>query len=143
MKTLRQFKEEYQIDEISSKVLHKYFKMEPSVKINAIQAELDGDKKTQSKADQHLKNMSKNRNNQLFPKPKKSFNLATESIESDIQRLDNHVTNTMPDNENITKMHDMIHDISKTYGISANKLYDNIKDNSIVHQKYRDAATDE
>jgi hypothetical protein len=97
MKTYKQFIEKYQIDEISSKVLRKYFKMEPSVKINAIQAELDGDKKGQSKADQHLKNMTKIRNNQLFPKPS-GMKLATESIESDYQNLHNHVTNTIPTN---------------------------------------------
>lgn len=138
MKTLKQFKEEFQIDEISSKVIHKYLKMEPEVTGNAIKAQYYGDKEIQNKADKHLKNMARIRNNQIFPKLK----FATESVESDLQQLDNHVTNTMPDSVKIKEMHDMIHNLSKNYGVSANKLYDNIKDNSAVHQKYRDAATE-
>jgi phosphatidate phosphatase PAH1 len=133
MKTYKEF-----MDESSLKFKKKFIKLvEPTAKADAIEAQYKGNKPAQDKADRSLNLVSKVRNRMLgLHKP------VYESVESDLQQLDNHVTNTMPDNKNITKMHDMIHNISKTHGVSANKLYDNIKDNSAVHQKYRDAATE-
>lgn len=68
--------------------------------------------------------------------------IATESVESDLQNLHHHVTNTVPSLSNTVKMHDMIRNISKTYGVSANKLYSDISNNETVHQKYREAASE-
>lgn len=133
MKTYKEF-----MGESSLKLKKKFIKLvEPAAKADAIEAQYKGNKPAQDKADRSLNLVSKVRNRMLgLHKP------VYESVESDLQQLDNHVVNTMPDSENITKMHDMIHNISKTHGVSANKLYNDIKDNSVVHQKYRDAATE-
>ena len=145
MKTLKQFKEEYQIHEISSKVIHKYLEMEPLVKGDAIEALIAGNKPIQDKADKHLKNMADTRNRMAgFNKP--TLRPAYESVESDStlfqarSDLLNHVTNSVPSNENITKMHDLVSKVRKLGGSSETE-YDNIKHNSVAPQKYRDAAS--
>lgn len=101
------------------------------VRNKAAVANLKGDKPAEEKYSKRLNKVMSYRNKML----------ATESIESAKQQLDNHVTNTEPTLSNITKMHDMVRNISKTHGVSSDKIYDQVKDNTMAHQKYRDAAT--
>jgi hypothetical protein len=51
-----------------------------------------------------------------------------------------HVTNTIPTSGNITKLHDLVHKVSKLGG-SADDEYDKIVNNSVAHQKYKDASS--
>lgn len=142
MKTLKQFKEEYQVDESSMRLKKKFVNLvEPKAKADAIEAQYKGNKPAQDKADKSLNLVTKVRNRMAgLHKP------VYESVESDAtlfqarSDLLNHVTNSVPSNENITKMHDLVSKVRKLGGSSETE-YDNIKHNSVAPQKYRDAAS--
>lgn len=102
------------------------------VRNKAAVAALKSDKPAEEKYSKRLNKVMSYRNKML----------ATESVESDKQMLDNHVTNSEPSLSNINKMHDMVRNISKTHGISTDKLYNQVKNNSAAHEKFRDASTD-
>ena len=71
-----------------------------------------------------------------------SFDLAesASALEAKKFELTHHVTNTIPDTENITKIHDMIHEIQKLGG-SADAEYDKIANNPLVPQPYRNCCS--
>ena len=146
MKTLKQFKEEYQVDESSMKLKKKFINLvEPKAKADAIEAQHFGNKPAQDKADKTLELVTKVKNRMAgFNKP--TLRPAYESVESDVtlfqarSDLLNHVTNSVPSNENITELHKLVDRVSKLGGSSETE-YDNIKHNSVAPQKYRDEAT--
>lgn len=57
MKSFKQLSEE--LNEISTRMLSKYVKLEPKAQAQGAVGELKGDKKLTDKADKHLKNISK------------------------------------------------------------------------------------
>ena len=146
MKTLKQFKEEYQVDESSMRLKKKFVNLVGQKALaDAIKAQHIGNKPAQDKADKSLNLVTKVRNRMAgFNKP--TLSPAYESVESDStlfqarSDLLNHVTNSVPSNENITKMHDLVSKVRKLGGSSETE-YDNIKHNSVAPQKYRDAAS--
>lgn len=54
--------------------------------------------------------------------------------------LTHHVTNTIPNAENIAKLYDMVHKIQKLGG-SADAEYDKIANNPLVPQPYRNCCS--
>ena len=133
MKSYKEF-----IEESSSRLKSKFIKFaEPKAKADAIVAQYKGNKPEQNKADKTLKLVSRIKNKLDLTKG------VYESIESDHQNLDNHVTNSMPTQENITKMHDMVHKIASSGNVSHDSVYDKISGNALAHQKYRDAASND
>jgi len=101
------------------------------VRNKAVVANLKGDKLTEEKYSKRLTKVLDYRNKML----------ANESFESDKQLLDHHVTNNEPTLSNVNKMHDMVRNISKTHGVSSDKIYNQVVDNSSAHNKYREAAS--
>lgn len=101
------------------------------VRNKAVVANLKGDKPAEEKYSKRLTKVLYYRNKML----------ATESFESDKQLLDHHVTNNEPTLSNINKMHDMVRNISKTHGVSSDKIYNQVVDNASAHNKYREAAS--
>ena len=121
------------IEEISMRLQSKFIKAaEPKAKADAIEAEHRGDKGKQDKADRTLKFVKKLELKRMFPE-------SVESLEAARQHLQDHVTNSIPSTENITKMHDLVKKVQDLGG-SGNAEYNKISDNECCHQKYRDAA---
>ena len=121
------------LDEISMRLQSKFIKAaEPKAKADAIEAEYKGDKGKQDKADRTLKFVKKLELKRMFPE-------SVESLEAARQHLQDHVTNSIPSTENITKMHDLVKKVQDLGG-SGNAEYNKISDNECCHQKYRDAA---
>jgi hypothetical protein len=71
----------------------------------------------------------------------KHFSELNESSSADIKDLLHHVTKESPTMSNIVSMHDKIRSISKTHGISSDKLYDRVRTNPWAHEKYKEAAS--
>jgi hypothetical protein len=132
MKSYKEF-----IEESSSRLKSKFIKLvEPKAKADAIVAQYKGNKPEQDKADKTLKLVGKIKNKLDLTKS------VYESIESDYQNLDNHVTTTIPTQQNITKMHDMVHKIATNTNVSHGTIYDKISGNALAHQKYKEAASE-
>ena len=128
--------EQYEeLAEISMRLQSKFIKKaEPKAKADAIDAEYRGDKQAQNKADRTLKTVKKLELKRMFPE-------SVDGLEAARHKVLDHVTNTVPSNENVTKMHDLVRNVQKLGG-SADNEYDNITHNITAHQKYRDAAAE-
>lgn len=129
--------EENELDESSDRLKSKFIKFaEPKAKGQGLVGHLTGQDDKVQKANKTLALVSKIRNKMDSKRP------VYETVESDLQKLQHHVTNTVPSLSNTLKMHDMVRNISKTHGVSANKLYSDIANNEAVHKDYRNAASE-
>lgn len=68
------------------------------------------------------------------------------SFNDDVESLKSHVSNQNPSTADITKMHDMVHTLSRKYPgtDTGEKLYSKISKGTLtnnIHQKFKDAAT--
>lgn len=131
--------EEALLDETSSRLKTKFIRLaEPKAKAQGFVGHATGNQGEMDKADRTLK---------MVQKVKSKLDLhgireSEDNLESIKQNLENHVVNTVPSSENISKMHMMIHSAYK-HGANPAELYRNIASNSAAHEKYRTASSND